>query len=422
MIIHQPEIIRQNGYAILYAKIEMAKKRENFPDNIWYRVPERFAPYLKIQSDAFLVASLLTGMYFEEDIQVRGTVSPRLAYHLEEYQFILNLRTPDVVRPVSIRYEHLSPVGGNPAGVGTTFSGGVDSLFTIWKHLPQNQPDPNYQITHGIFIRGFDILHNENDDYQQLFSQYSREASEIGIELIELETNVVSMTHQRMNLSYFYGPLILSTGLAMSGLFHRFYIPSSWDYHTLQHTAHASDPLVDGFLSTDAMEIVHHGSTHRRIEKVEQIANWEPAQKILWVCLEAKFKEHSWNCSRCEKCVRTMIPLYALGVLDKFKTFEKPIQKNWEILWYARKFNLRSNYVSEMYPYLRRKKPDLIPWLVLTTILGYLRYILINYLPKVVRHRLRRYGYFVSHNDAPDAYENHEVIQIIRSYHDHSST
>jgi len=422
MIIHQPEITLRDGYAILWSRIEMAKQRANMPRYLWYRVPERCLPYLSTQSDALLVGGLLAGMHYGENIQVRGTTSPRLAYHLDEYQFILNFRMPNAVRRVSIQYEHLAPLAANPTAVGTTFSGGIDSLFTIWKHLPENQSNPNYQVTHGIFIRGFDILHSENENYQQLFRQYTQQASEIGLELIELDTNMLSIGHTRVQLNEFYGPFIVSTGLVLSQLFRRFYIPSSGDYHMLQHTAYSADPLADGFLSTDTMEIIHHGSTSYRVEKVEQIANWDIPQKTLWVCLNAKFEETTWNCSRCEKCVRTMIPLYALDVLDKYKTFEKPFTKNYELLWYARKFNLHYNYVNEMFVYLKHRKRELLPWLYLATILGTLRYWFIKFLPNVVKHWLRLYGYFVTNDEAPDAYELSEITQLLRERDNHSST
>ncbi len=422
MIIHQPEIIQKDGLAILWSKIEMAQKRENFPDYLWYRVPEHGASYLSTQSDPFLVAALLAGMYYGEDIHVRGTTSPRLAYHLDEYQFLLNLRMPKVVSPVSIQYEHLAPTEGNPTAVGSTFSGGVDSLFTVWKHLPQNQPDPNYQVTHGIFIRGFDILHSENDHYQQLFSQYTKQALKYHIELIELETNVFSIIHHRMEMTEFLGPLVISNALALSRLFQRFYIPSSDDYYIAKDIIYASDPLIDGFLSTDTMDIIHHGATNRRIEKIEQIANWKVAQELLWVCQEAKFEETTWNCSRCEKCMRTMIPLYIFGVLDKYKKFEKPIQKNREVLWYARKFGQWSNFyfVNEITPFSKRFKPDLKPWLYLATILGYLRYWIVKYLPSPAKRWLRRYGYFITRNEALDAYEIHEITELIQNKNAHS--
>ncbi|MCP4140513.1 MAG: hypothetical protein GY755_09520 [Chloroflexi bacterium] len=414
MIIHQPEIIQKDGKVILWSKIELSKKRDHFPNYIWYRIPENYAAHLNTQSDAFLVSSLLAAMHFGEDIQVRGTISPRLAYHLEEYQYLLNFRMPKVLQKISVQYENLAPIKEKPTGVGTTFSGGIDSLYTIWKHLPQNQISTDFQVTHGIFIRGFDILHTENNHYMQLFNQFKKQTATTGIELIELDTNMLSIAHQRMNLSYLYGPFIISTGLALSGLLQRFYVPSSWDYYTLHHTTHGSDPLLDGFLSTDSIEIIHHGSTSRRVEKVEELANWEIAQKLLWVCLDAKFKEHSWNCSRCEKCVRTMIPLYTLGVMEKYIQFEKPIQKNWEVIWYARKFNLRSNYLTELFPYLRNHKPELIPWLYLASILGHLRHWAVKNLPKFIKHWLRSYGYFVTSDEAPDAYEIHQITELIQ--------
>ncbi|MCP4140512.1 MAG: hypothetical protein GY755_09515 [Chloroflexi bacterium] len=422
MIIHQPEIINKDGKAILWSKIELSKKRDNFPDYVWYRVPEQYAAYLHPQSDAFLLSGLLAAMHFREDIQVRGTISPYLAYHLHEYQFLLNFRLPEILQPVSIQYEHLAPIEENPMGVGTLFSGGVDSLFTIWKHLPKNQSDPNYQVSHGIFIRGFDILHSENADYQQLFGQYTKQVSKIGIDLIELETNMLSIGHQRMDLSKVYGPLIVSAGLSLPTLFQRFYIPSSADYHMLQHTAYTTDPIVDGFLSSDTMDIIHHGSTHTRVEKVEEIANWALAQKLLWVCLDAKFEEKTWNCSRCEKCVRTMIPLYALGKLNRYKTFEKPISKNWEILWYARKFNKHYNYAGEIFPLLKQKKTDAIIWLYLSIILGHIRHSIVKYLPKVIKHWLRPYGYFITRNEAVDAYELLEITQLLQERDDHLSS
>jgi hypothetical protein len=419
MILYPPELVRENSFTIAWAKVELDKKRENFPEYLWYRVPEVYGSYFSSQSDAFLVAALLAAMHYGEDIRVCGTVSPRLAYHLDEYQFVLHIREPHILNRVKIDYQSLEPQEIKASAVGATFSGGVDSLFTLWRHLPQNQPDPGYQITDVIFILGFDILPTENENYRQLYRRYAEQLSRIGVKLIPLETNMVSVTHTRLNLSYMYGPLIASAGLALQAGFRRFFIPSSWDYYNLKIKPHNSDPLVDGFLSTDTLDVIHHGSTYRRVEKVEQIANWELAQKTLWVCQEAKFEAGTWNCSRCEKCVRTMIPLYALGKLDQFKTFEKPFKKDSDGLWWARKFSLVHNFVSEMFPFVKKHKPDFLPWLYLAAALGNIRYYSIKFMPGFVKHWLRRYGYFVTRNEAPDAYENPQITKLIRLHDDH---
>jgi hypothetical protein len=422
MIIHQPEIIQDDEHTLLWTRIEVSKARGFFPEYLWYRVPNRYGEFLTTQSDAFLVPGLLAGMYFGENIEVRGYVSPKLAYHLTEYQFILSFRFPKLLQQVEINYNHLQSLTTKPKGVGAPFSGGIDSLFTLWKHLPHNQPNPDYQITHGIFIKGFDILHNAEKNYWLLFDKYSKEAGKIGLELIPLETNILGVSHQRLPGSYLSYPHIISSGLSLAGLFHRFYMPSSWDYYNLKKQSYASDPLVDALLSTDTLDIIHHGATHRRVEKVEEIADWELAQELLWVCLDHKFDNPAWNCSRCEKCMRTMIPLYALGKLEKFKTFAKPIKNNWEGLWWARKFSLRHNFITEMFPFVRQHKPDFVLWLRVASIFGYFRHYLVTKMPRLAKQWLRKYGYYINRNEAPDAYELLEITDLIRGQNDHPST
>ena len=132
MIIHQPEKITQEDQTILWAKIELEKEVERFPEYLWYRFPNRHAKYLSAHCDAFLVPGLLAGMYFREDIQVRGTVSPRLAYHLDEHQFILNFMFPKDFFPVAIQYDHLEAYGRQPTAVGSTSS----------PELETSRPDP----------------------------------------------------------------------------------------------------------------------------------------------------------------------------------------------------------------------------------------------------------------------------------------
>jgi hypothetical protein len=423
MIIHEPELLKRNGHAILFSKVELAHFPISFPEFLWFRLPDQFSPFLSLQSDAFLIPCILAGMFFKEDIEVRGSVSPRLAYHLEEYQQLLHFRSPEVVTPINIKYSQLKPLLTNPIAVGTTFSGGVDSLFTAWKHLPQNQSDPDYQITHGIFIKGFDILPIEDQHYQFLYEKYITAAENVGVTLIPLETNLVSIIHQRLSLPYFYGPIIAASGIALAGGFRKFLIPSSWDYENLQRKAHSSDPLLDRLLSTDTLDVIHHGSTYLRVDKILEIADWEIAQKLLWVCETHQFNKDTWNCSRCEKCVRTMIPLYTLGKLKDFLTFNKPFKSNSDILWWARKYSPQRVFSREIFSFVRKNNPTLLLWLRIAAVLGVLRYwVFIKLPPGFIKKWLRRFGYFTDRNDTPAAYEIPEITQFIRENYDHSPT
>ncbi len=414
MIIHQPEILRQNDHSILWTRIEIDKEDGFFPEIVWFRVPNPYASSFTTQSDPFLITGLLGGMFFGEEVEVRGTVSPQLAYNLNEYQHILCFRFPKLLQKVKINFDRLAPIETGGKAIGTPFSGGVDSLFTIWKHLPLNQPNLDFQVTHGLFIKGFDILHTAEENYLFLYNQYNFWAERIGLNLIPIETNIVGITHKRLALSFFYGPYIISCGLSLGGLFQRFIMPSSWDYGYLRKKSYASDPLVDPLLSTETFDISHHGANYRRVEKLELISDWELAQNILWVCQEHKFENSGWNCSRCDKCIRTMTPIYTLGKLEKFKSFSIPFKKNSDVLWWARKFSLRHNFYSELIPFVRDHKPDFLPWLRLTIFFGIIRNFLVTNMPGIARKWLRRYGYYVTRNEAPDAYEKAEISQAIK--------
>jgi hypothetical protein len=229
MIIHQPELLKHNDQTIIFSKIETRQRRENLPDYLWYRVPDNFSHYLSLQSDAFLIPGLLAGMHFQEDIEVRGMVSPKLAYQIDEYQFLLNFRMPKAVTSVNIKYDQIKALHAKPSGVGMTFSGGVDSFFTLWKHLPQNQPDPNYQITYALFILGFDIPNKDKEKYQTIYTRYRDALKQINIELIPLETNLVSLIIPRMRYPHFYGPVLIGAAHVFGELFNKFFIPSSSD-------------------------------------------------------------------------------------------------------------------------------------------------------------------------------------------------
>jgi len=415
MIIHQPETLRRDGHTIVWSKIELAEKHNNFPEYLWYRVPDRFAEYISPQSDAFLVPGLLAGMYFGEDIEVRGVVSPRLAYRLAEYQFVLNFRMPEAVRQVDIKFAQLGIPPLRPKGVGATFSGGVDSLFTLWKHIPENQPNSNYRITHALFMMGFDIRYKDKEKYQFLFSRYQQALAAINIDLIPLETNLVSIIIPRMVYAHFYGPVLAGSAHFFGGLFERFFIASSRNYYQLKKWTSSSDPLSDPLLSSDTLDILHHGAAYSRADKIKEISGWDFAHDNLRVCFSKNSDPHILNCSRCEKCTRTMIPIYALGKMKAFTTFQRPFKTHSESLWLARKFNPNQGYTHEFFPLVRDYRPDFLPWLILALILGYGRYWILKYIPGFIKKWLQHFNVFLDDREEKYAFEDVQVIHWIES-------
>ncbi|MGB9668889.1 MAG: hypothetical protein ACPL0B_00755 [Anaerolineales bacterium] len=116
--------------------------------------------------------------------------------------------------------------------------------------------------------------------------------------------------------------------MCLSEKIFRFYIPATHRYDFL--LSNGTSPITDHWLSTETVEIIHHGSQNNRIEKLEEIASWELPQKYLRVCTDASKREDLRNCSQCNKCLRTMIMLDQLGVLNNYQTFNHQITlANW---------------------------------------------------------------------------------------------
>lgn len=93
-------------------------------------------------------------------------------------------------------------------------------------------------------------------------------------------------------------------------------------------------------VSTENFELVIDGCQYTRAEKTERISEWEIAQKYLNVCITPVNDGH--NCSRCEKCMWTLIPLEAMGKLDNFnKVFDIDTYKKNTDHW-KKKFLARS--------------------------------------------------------------------------------
>jgi hypothetical protein len=83
-----------------------------------------------------------------------------------------------------------------------------------------------------------------------------------------------------------------------------------------------SHPLLDPNYSAATLRIRHDGITMSRLDKLRLISGWAMGLQRLRVCNRSEdYRERSINCGQCEKCVRTMLGLAALGVLDQTSAF-----------------------------------------------------------------------------------------------------
>src|SRR5207247_1576133 len=59
-------------------------------------------------------------------------------------------------------------------------------------------------------------------------------------------------------------------------------------------------------------------------EKTRVLADWDTGLQYIRVCnVTDQYRAEQLNCGKCEKCLRTMLSLLALGALDKTRAFPK---------------------------------------------------------------------------------------------------
>jgi hypothetical protein len=213
------------------------------------------------------------------------------------------------VRRISVDADARSSGPTNdPSGVACFFSGGVDSFYTLLKHREE--------VTHIIFVHGFDIA-LEDRAHRTQASQMAREvAKELGKTLIEVETNIRTFSDGRVGWKIYHGAAMASVALLFQHRFRRVLIASSHSY--VRMLPWGSHVLLDPLWSTELTEIEHDGSEATRIDKMAYISEHELPMQWLRVCF--KNPDSAYNCGRCGKCVVAKVTLRTVGALERCKT------------------------------------------------------------------------------------------------------
>ena len=267
-------------------------------------------------TEALLSVALLPCMITGRTLVAEGTISQRLLNATDAIFDFLDVLNPSL-KEVGIK--NLVPGAKElpqENRVGTFFSAGVDSFYTLLKHQEE--------ITDLIFVHGFDIC---LDDHA-LRKKTSEAIREIGLKfnkrVIEVETNLRSVLDTYLSWFHSHGAFLASVGYLLSPFFRRLYFPATHTQADADRLPWGSHPALDPLWSTETLEFVHDGCEASRIEKVTMIAESEVALKSLRVC--GINPDSAYNCGRCEKCIRTMINLHIAGALDRCTTFDHPLE------------------------------------------------------------------------------------------------
>jgi len=191
-----------------------------------------------------------------------------------------------------------------PAGeaCGLTLSGGMDSLAMVLenrRHFDEQHP---LYFRHAFFVDGMDINHPYFEEDQAGFFQEACESLQAfcddkGIELVPVHTNMREPSLARCGWDRMHHGMALAAVLV-------------------------SHPLVLPHCGGYAVKI-HYGLPHLgRLERARIVGEDPAALEVLRVCWERIRNDGPLNCSRCHKCVMTMLELLVWGKLAECSTFD----------------------------------------------------------------------------------------------------
>jgi hypothetical protein len=282
---------------------------------IWYQLPVDWKHALSPGCDPFVIASLFTAMEASADLRVHGPVSPSLIRNLEEFQAAWTSWVPQRYHRIEIHADAEVELLPSPnKGAIMSFSGGVDSSFTAFRHHAGKAGRQELDIQAGLVLNGFDIPIRNLETLSRFQDRAKLMLDSLGMKLIPVTTNLKTLAGEsRFTFQSFLNSCLslLQGGFALgvSG--------SSSTYRNLLYywaLPYGSNSISDPYLCSQSFPILIDGAGFSRFEKAQTLAEWPEAMQHLRVCLGRDGKNRDRNCCRCEKCIRNILAFRAMGL------------------------------------------------------------------------------------------------------------
>ncbi|HPA15945.1 MAG TPA: hypothetical protein PKV75_11850 [Desulfobacterales bacterium] len=321
---------------------------------IYFETVEEFAEDLTCNPHSFLLACVMPAMrhgeervFIDEEIcpELRDGILTSMAWFRNWYDWYgpnsRCLRIESKTKGTPLFPE-------KPYRAGFFFSGGIDSLATLRSNRLNYPPEHPGSIRDGLLIGGFEI--DKRETFEQVVNSMSDLTRDADITLIPIYTNIRQLDDDwGFWAREFQGAVLSSVAHVLAKRLSLAYIASSDHISDLFSIPLGSHPLIDPNYTSSDLRIKHDGITLTRFAKTRLIADWDAALQTIRVCTKSeKYTSGMLNCGRCEKCVRTMLALIALGALEKTRAFAENDINDKSVMAYAEIHADTLPYYSEL--------------------------------------------------------------------------
>lgn len=303
------------------------------PQEIYFETDVRHASLISPDPHAFLIASVIPGLYFgEQRVFIDEAICPKLKDGLNTaMQLLRHWWYPPGHQIVSIEARKQQNISDNELHkrAAFCFSGGVDSMATLYHNRLEFHPDHPGYLRDGLLVFGMEV--KDIEKFRKVLRLIDTIAEASDLTFIPVYTNITDIgpVNRREFWHEFWLCQYMSASFAaiahaFSKRWHSLSFNSSHDVPNL--IPQGDHPLLTACYSSWGLQVSQAGFNLSRFDKVKMIADWNVALQNLRVCnRDDRYEDGMLNCGRCEKCVRTMLALEAAGALDRATAF--PIRR-----------------------------------------------------------------------------------------------
>jgi hypothetical protein len=257
---------------------------------------------LNIYSEGYISERLL--------YQIKNILLPSLSANISQFHAInIDAKTNGII----LKSEN---------GVGTALSCGVDSFYTVLRHM--NTQIEGFNLTHltyfNIMNHGQWKIYGEDSsrDFSMARIDYIKPAvEELGLKFVAVDSNFDKFYHD-FDLLQTFTFRYLGTALVLQKLFSKYYWSSGYPFSQFEFSIHDIsyfDLLTVQCASNENTTFYSTGAEATRLEKTAYISEYAVTYKYLNVCWC-----NLYNCTnQCDKCKRTMLTLFVLGKLELYQ-------------------------------------------------------------------------------------------------------
>lgn len=285
---------------------------------LWYSLPSQLAPSMEDSVEAFIIGNIFQIMSTGGECEVHGTASPTLLRNLAEFQSVWECWRPGKYKRAEIIpescIEKISTL--KEEKVLATFTGGVDSCFTVLRHSEKamNQQQQRQQshgrrnVAAGLLVHGFDIPLEQKSAFVRAADRAKKTLESVKVSLLTLSSNLkdVNIEWDDTHIAGVASSMHLLRNNYSEGL-----VAASHTYDQLT-IPWGSNPITDHLLSSSNFKISHDGSAFKRWQKIKLLQGWNEGFENLRVCYSAAKSDE--NCGRCLKCAYFILLLRTMKI------------------------------------------------------------------------------------------------------------